>query len=181
MFSFVASVLAGGTEITIRHVCVLTDLPIIKELFSVEFFNGSLRASISIEDLRNIYTPIALSPNADAYIACAGETALFVFEVHEAKYYDAGSALTVKDGDWVVDLYITRHPLMPNILYIESLQACIEQCFYQSGLRRLLVEPRSNGQYSWIKELLVAAGFQFWKEGSLQAGKEIYSLFNPAQ
>ena len=176
MFSFVASILAAGTEITIRHVCVQTDLPVLKDLFIREFFNSSPRSTISIEDLRKIYTPIALSPNADAYLAFANDMALFVFEVHEAKYYDTYPGLPVEQGDWMVDLYITRHALMEKVLYIEALRTCIAECFHQPGLRALLLEPRYSGQYQWIKEFLITVGFRLWKKGSLTAGKEIYLL-----
>ena len=181
MFSFVESLRAAGTDITLRHVSVTTDLVVLKDLFSREFSARTYRSSMSIEDLRQIYTGITLSSNADAYMAWAGDLCMFLFEVHEARYYDVPAGLPVDEGDWIVDLFIERHPLMENAMYIAALQACILQCVRQPGVRQLILETHFVVQYKWMKELFTAVGFQFWKEGSLGAGKEIYQLSTLAQ
>ncbi|MBN8856207.1 MAG: hypothetical protein BGO55_08575 [Sphingobacteriales bacterium 50-39] len=95
MFTFVASVLAAGTEVTIRHVRVPEDLPALQAFFSNEFSLPHYRVDITDRDLRKIYTAIALSPYADAYIASVGDDILFLFEVHHARYYDAADGLSI--------------------------------------------------------------------------------------
>jgi len=181
MFSFIASVRAADAEVTIRRGSIATDLPRLQQLFSKEFSDGALRAGIGVDALRAIYGGIALSPYADAYLAAVGDEVLFLFEVHHAKYYDTPAGLPVKEGDWILDLFITRHPLIENAVYLAALRTCAELFFGQPGVQQLLISQHYSAQYAWIKQLLETASFQIWKEGCLSAGTEIYRLVRGKQ
>ena len=157
---FTRHFIADQVAISLRLLCLTTDLPVIYNWLPWEY-TRHLKKEAHVEHLHEIYSRIAGSGTAQSFMVMMNNTNLAQADIYQASADDISLQYPVKPGDYKLQFLVKPERLLIGNYSICAIQASLEFLFSFQEVKRILMQLDEN---EYLNNKIEKAGFIFHKK-----------------